>query len=149
MPRHHVQINDHIAASPEAVFDFLVDHESFGRIWPGKTKRVKVSADAEHPNGVGSTREIKVGPIPGLMIFREAITVYQRPNRIEYAIVGFAAIKNHLGTIQLSASADGGTDIDYHIEFDGRLPGIGSILVKDLPRQWAEGIVAVKAELES
>lgn len=149
MPKHHIQIDDVIDAPLAAVFDFLVDHESFGRIWQGNTRRIKVSNDPDHPNGLGSERQIRIGPIPGLMIFREAITVYDRPNRIEYAIVGMAPIHNHLGVIKLQENEQGDTVIDYHIAFDCRIPGLGRQLVKDLPAQWRKGIVAVKAELSA
>ena len=133
-----------INASPEAVFDFFCDHESFGRIWPGQTRRIKESQEPGHPNGVGSVREIRVGPTR----FEETQTVYDRPNRIEYTVTRGSPIKNHLGQIQLSANPNGGTDIDYRITFEPKIPLTGKLIARSLENSWASGIKPIIRELE-
>ena len=137
-----------VAAPIEDVFNCLNDHEQFGQIWPGKTRRVKDSDNADNVNGVGSEREIKIGPIPGLMIFREQIITCDSPHLLEYTAVGKAPIKNHLGRIELTED-NGKTVINYTIELDSVIPFLTGKILADLETQWADGFPAVKARLEA
>ena len=144
MAQHTIEFRLTINAAPEKVFDFFADHESFGRIWPGKTRRIRESSEPGHPNGVGSVREIRVGPTR----FEETQTVYDRPNRIEYTVTRGSPIKNHLGQIQLSKNTDGGTDIDYRITFEPKIPLTGKLIARSLENGWAKGIKPIIDELE-
>ena len=137
-----------VNAPVNAVFDCLNDHEQFGRIWPGVTRRVKDSSDPNNVNGVGSEREIKIGPIPGLMIFREAIIRCEKPHLLEYTAIGKAPIKNHLGHIELKTE-QGQTLINYTIELDSVIPGLTGKILKDLKKQWQQGFPTLKSELEA
>ncbi len=145
MPSQLVKLNCHIKASPEEVFDFFCDHESFGRIWPGRTRRIKESSDPANPNGVGSIRQICLGP----MCFEETQITCDRPALIEYTVTRGSPIKNHLGRICLTAATDGGTDIDYRISFDPRIPLTGALIANSLTKDWSKGIVPIIQELES
>lgn len=147
MPKK-IRLSATVNAPIAAVFDCLNDHEQFGRIWPGQTRRVKDSEQPGNVNGVGSERQVKIGPIPGLMIFREEIVTCDKPHLLEYTVIGPAPIKNHFGRIKLRTE-NGQTVIDYTIELDSVIPGLTNKILKDLQRQWATGFVALQAELEA
>lgn len=136
-----------VSAPIAEVFDCLNDHEQFGEIWPGATRRVKDSSDSGNVNGVGSQREIKIGPIPGLMIFREEIIICEKPTLIEYTAVGKAPIKNHLGRIELSEEG-GKTAINYTIQLDSVIPFMTGKILSGLEKQWASGFPALRERLE-
>lgn len=144
MPRHRIQLHCRINAPVEKVFDFFCDHESFGRIWPGNTSRIRESSNPDNPNDVGSVRRICIGPI----CFEETHTVCDRPRRIEYTITRGSPIKNHLGRICFSAHGSG-TEIQYSIEFDARIPFTGGLIARNLEKDWARGITPVIRELEA
>ena len=91
MPRHKVVIEHRFQADPATVFAFFADHEQFGRLWPGTTRRIATGQN--DPNGVGSVREIRVGPVR----FEETVVTFQRPHLIEYTVTRGSPIKNHHG----------------------------------------------------
>lgn len=142
MPQQCVRLSAQIDASPETVFDFFCDHESFGKIWTGNFKRIKDSDDPGNPNGVGSVRLISNGPLN----FEETQTRCERPEVIEYQVTRGSPIKNHLGRIQLIAE-NGGTRIDYSIEFDPKIPGTGCLIAWTIRRDWNKGIGPVAAQI--
>jgi carbon monoxide dehydrogenase subunit G len=147
MPKK-IHLTATVAAPIADVFDCLNDHQQFGEIWPGTARRVKDSTDSGNANGVGSEREIKFGPIPGLMIFREQIITCDKPTLLEYTAVGFAPIKNHLGRIEFTEEG-GQTLINYSIELDSVIPCMTGKILKDLEKQWASGFGVLKDRLES
>lgn len=145
MPSQEVKLSCRIQASPEKVYDFFCDHESFGRIWPGRTTRIKDSELPDNPNGVGSVRQICLGP----MCFEETHMTCDRPRLIEYTVTRGSPIRNHWGRIQFTAAADGGTDINYSIVFDPRIPLTGALIAGNLRKDWAKGIQPIIEELEA
>ena len=144
MPSQKIRLQCHIKAPVEKVYDFFCDHESFARIWPGKTERIKVSDNPEYPNDVGSIRRITVGPVS----FEETNITVERPSLIEYTITKGGPIKNHLGRIQFSGDSSE-THIDYSIEFDAKIPLTGGLIASSLEKDWAKGIPPIIAELEA
>src|SRR6185503_4740817 len=117
MPQQTVRFEQFFAAPRERVFAWFADHEKFGRIWPGSTRRVQDSADGANVNGLGSVREIRTAG----QVFEETITAFEPPARIEYKVTKGSPIKNHRGEIRFTA-VDGGTRLDYTIEFDPKIP---------------------------
>jgi len=135
MPQQTVRFEQFFAAPREKVFAWFADHEKFGRIWPGRTRRVHASADASEPNGLGSIREIRSGG----MAFEETITVFEPPAHIEYHISKGGPIKNHRGVLRFAA-VEGGTKLDYTIEFDPKLPLTGGLIASVLCTSWQRGV---------
>src|SRR3546814_6088125 len=103
MPKHEVRLHEQINAPIERVFDFLSDHHHFVSLFGARCTVVGEGNDTSQPNGVGSVRRVGPGPLS----FDEQIVVFERPSRIDYAIVRGGPLKNHLGTIHLSPSGDG------------------------------------------
>ncbi|MDX1495946.1 MAG: SRPBCC family protein [Salinisphaeraceae bacterium] len=144
MPKQLVKLDAVIHADRNKVYDFLCDHESFGRIWPGKTTRIRDGDEPGLPNGIGSIRRIEVGPIS----FEETHIQCQRPELIQYRITRGSPIKNHLGTIKL-IDEEGSTRIDYEIEFEAKIPCTGGLIARSLKRDWEKGIKPIIQELET
>lgn len=124
------------ALDRDAVFAFFADHERFGTLFapsfaakPGALiKRTGTATVGQDPNGVGSVRSAKLGPFT---LLEEVIVTFEPGVCIEYTATR-GPIRNHLGRIEFSDNADGGTHIDYRIWFDTVLPGLGKLLALQL-----------------
>lgn len=145
MPSQSVNFQQLFSASPEKVFDFFADHEKFGRIWGGQFRRIKAGDDPGEPNGVGSVREIRA---PAGAPFEETIVVFERPRRIEYVVSRGSPIKNHRGVI-LFQPASGGTQLDYTISFDPRVPLTGGLIAQILKLSWRRGAKRAAADIHA
>lgn len=148
--RLHFQ--EDVAAPRAEVFAFFADHERFGTVFappfaaePGRLIRRTRAADGEDPNGLGSVRAATLGP---LTLIEEVIVAYQPDALIEYAATR-GPIRNHLGRIEFSDGADGSTHIDYRIWLDGKLPGLGALIARQLRSAWRGGWRRAAKELES
>ncbi|MGH8446772.1 MAG: SRPBCC family protein [Solimonas sp.] len=143
MPQHEVRFHEQVQAPVDQVFEFLSQHRNFAALFGGSCTVVKAGNDAAEPNGVGSVRRIGPGPLS----FDEQIVVFERPHRIDYTIVRGGPLKNHLGTIVLKSTGSG-TEIDYTIRFDGKLPGVGALAARALAFGWKLGARKALAKLE-
>lgn len=115
-----VRFQTTVKAPRERVFAFLADHQKFARLFGSTCTRIK---DGQGDvNGLGSVRRLGPGPLS----FDETIVTFEPHRRIEYSVTRGSPIKNHLGTVDLSDAAGGGTAIDYVIRFDGKIPGTGA-----------------------
>lgn len=142
MPSQNFLLTCRIAAPPEQVFDFFADHESFGRIWSGRTLRIRKGRDA--PNGLGSTRRVTVGPLS----FEETTITYERPRLLEYTATRGSPVRNHLGHIEVHPDGDG-SRIHYTIGFDPLVPFTGGIMARLIRRDWGRNIGPLTKEIES
>ncbi|HWV27737.1 MAG TPA: SRPBCC family protein, partial [Aeromicrobium sp.] len=88
-------------------------------------------------NGVGSTRALKIGPLPS---FWETTTVADRPTVIEYKITKGSPLKGHWGRQELTPTEDGGTRLDYTIGFNSKIPGVAGLIGKQLSAAIAKGL---------
>lgn len=142
-----VHLSAHYAADPQKVFEFFLDHEQFGRIWPGEIKRIK-DAESGNPNGVGSVRSINVGL--STILERQMLAqppVENEPAVIEYKVIKGGAITYHLGHIEFHPAADGGTDIRYQIDMRMAIPGLAWVVLRSIKQQWLQGSQAIAADL--
>jgi len=135
MPQQTVRFEQFFTAPREKVFAWFADHEKFGKVWPGRTRRLHASADASEPNGLGSVREIKGGG----STFEETITAFDPPALIEYQVTRGGPIKNHIGRMRFTES-EGGTTLDYTIEFDPKVPFTGGLIASVLCAAWQRGV---------
>jgi uncharacterized protein YndB with AHSA1/START domain len=142
MAQQTVRFEQFFAAPRERVFAWFADHEKFGMIWPGRTRRIQASADAANANGLGSVREIRSAGLA----FEETITAFEPPGRIEYRITRGSPLKNHLGRL-LFADEAGGTKLNYTIEFDPKIPLTGGIIASVLCTSWHRGIARAVEDL--
>ncbi len=126
----------HFFAAPRAtVFRYFADHEQFGRLWRPARCRVLQLAPGSEPRGVGSVREIGVGPIR----FDETITAFELDRVIEYRVTRGGPFRNHVGRMRFD-DQPGGTQLDYRIEFDSRWPLLGNAVAAMMHQAWLRGV---------
>jgi uncharacterized protein YndB with AHSA1/START domain len=112
-----------IAAPPETVFDVLTDHERYAAITPMRKSVLERQGDPA-PNGVGAVRVLSsVGPP-----LREEVIAFQSPSRFSYKLLSGAPVRDHVGTVELSAEA-GGTKMVYAVRTVPTLPVVGGAVV--------------------
>jgi uncharacterized protein YndB with AHSA1/START domain len=130
-----VHVTHTFRSDPAAVFAALSEHENLG---PALGARVRRVCDGESSrNGPGSTRELKIGPLPA---FEETVTAAEPNSLIEYRISKGTPLKGHWGVQRLTQTAEGGTELDYRIGFDAPVPGMAGLVGKVIQRQLARGI---------
>lgn len=130
-----VHVTHTFASEPAVVFEKLSEHENLGPVFGAKISRVR-DGDTSR-NGVGSTRRLKIGPLPA---FEETTTVSEPDTLIEYKISKGGPLRGHWGVQRLSPTADGGTLLDYTIGFDAPVPGMAALVGKILTASIAKGL---------
>lgn len=139
MRAHWVHIERDLDAPPEAVFDHLAEHENLAALFGVQVKRIKDGDDGSR-NGVGSARELKIGPLPA---FEETTTRYERPELIEYKITRGGMLKDHVGIMKFSPTPSGGTRLDYRIRVITKVPGLSPVVAKKLTTDIGKGLAGV------
>ena len=129
-----ITINQAFNAPLKDVFAALSDHETFGRLCGINMKRIVDGKDL--PNGLGSVREIKIGPLP---TFQETITEFAENKRIQYKITQGSPIKNHVGELNFSEQ-NGKTNLHYTIELESKIPLTTGIIKTALSRGISGGL---------
>ncbi|TSH77144.1 SRPBCC family protein [Acinetobacter sp. RF15A] len=125
-----IQVKKEFPASVAQVFDLLSKHATYNIAFaPLQVKRIKDSADAERPDGVGSVRSMGIGPIKPL---KEQITLLEENQRIEYKIVKNPLIKHHLGIIEFEEKEADKTLVTYTIELQTRVPLTSKLILAQL-----------------
>lgn len=130
------------AQPPEQVFAFFTEHENLVNLFDAKITRLKDGSDG-HRNGVGSARELKVGPLPP---FEETVTEFTPNEFVAYEITKGSPLKDHHGEMRFT-SEGGGTHVHYEISFSGKLPGIGAIVARGLRRQVSTGLASASSKI--
>jgi len=128
-----VHVTHTFRSDPATVFEALSEHENLGPALGAKITRVRDGETSR--NGVGSTRRLKIGPLPA---FEETVTVAEPNSLIEYQISQGTPLKGHWGVQRLTPTADGGTELDYRIGFD--LPLLAGVVGRVIQLQLSRGI---------
>ena len=130
-----VHVTHTYRSDPATVFEALSEHENLSPVIGGKVTRVRDGNTSR--NGVGSTRRLKIGLLPA---FEETVTVAEPHSLIEYAISKGTPMKGHWGVQRLTATTDGGTELDYRIGFDAAVPGMAAVVGKVIQAQLTRGL---------
>jgi uncharacterized protein YndB with AHSA1/START domain len=122
-----------IKAPIEKVFDLLSDHANY-KDFPGVKDSELVKKGKPHKNGVGAVREIDAGTA----WFREEITAYERPVRLDYLITKSRPPMEHKGgSVRLEATAEG-TEVTWSSTLRIRIPLIGGLVTRLVAPQLAK-----------
>lgn len=122
-----------IKAPIEKVFDLLSDHANY-KDFPGVRDSELVKKGKPHKNGVGAVREIDAGTA----WFREEITAYERPVRMDYLITKSRPPMEHKGgSVRLEATAEG-TEVTWSSTLRIRIPLIGGLVTRLVAPQLAK-----------
>jgi hypothetical protein len=111
------------------LFAYLSEQENLEPLFGAKIKRLTDGTDGRR-NGVGASRELRVGPLPG---FVETNTEVVENELIRYRITKGGVLRDHEGVMRFSSNGSG-SHLDYTIDFDGKLPGIGPVVQKMLTK---------------
>ena len=131
-----VNVTHTYTSDPKTVFEALSEHENLGPVFGAKITRT--SDGDSHRNGVGSSRKLKIGPMPPIT---ETVVVWEPNTHIEYQITkGGFPLKDHYGVQRLSPTDDGGTKIDYTIAFNTAIPGMAGLVAKQLTGALSKGL---------
>src|SRR3954447_4424759 len=113
----------------EELFAHLSEQENLESLFGARITRLSDGTDGTR-NGAGASRELKVGPLPG---FVETNTEVVPNELVRYRITKGGVLKDHEGVMRFSSRGTG-SHLDYTIDFDGKLPGIGPVVQKMLTR---------------
>jgi uncharacterized protein YndB with AHSA1/START domain len=132
-------IEREIAAPRETVFELLVDHRGYAEITPVRKAVLEREGDPA-PNGVGAIRKLSaVGPP-----LREEILTYEPPIRFSYKLLSGLPVRDHVGTVELTAAGDG-TEITYAVRTMPTVPVLGAVVVAAVKlgvKQLVDGVAA-------
>ncbi len=107
-----------VQAPIEVVFDVLTDHRAYADFTPlRKVELVQPGVPA--PNGVGAIRALHaVGPP-----IKEQVTEYEPPTRFVYKMIAGAPVRDHVGTVELSAEGTS-TRMLYRVDTFPKVPAM-------------------------
>ena len=135
-----MHIEHDFAKPPERIFAHLAEHENLAEVFGAKITRL---CDGEgERNGVGSQRQLQIGPLPP---FEETVTEFVVPQRIVYRITKGSPLRGHVGTMTFAATP-GGTHFVYDIRIASPIPGVAPIVHASLTRSIARSLPGVERE---
>jgi uncharacterized protein YndB with AHSA1/START domain len=138
MRAHNLHVTQDFTKPVEPVFEYLSEHEHLADLFGARVTRLN---DGEgHRNGVGSRRELKVGPLPP---FEETVTEFVPNERIEYKITKGTPLKGHVGVMTFTSLPGGGSHLDYKIRLASPIPGAAAIVKKTLIRSMTANLPKV------
>lgn len=112
-----------IAAPPQTVFDVLTDHQRYAKITPLLGSKLEREGEPA-PNGVGAIRVLSALGPP----LREEVIAFQAPSRFSYKLLSGAPVRDHVGTVELSAEGEG-TKMVYALRTTPTVPLAGAAVV--------------------
>jgi uncharacterized protein YndB with AHSA1/START domain len=136
-----VHIEHDFAKPPERIFAHLAEHENLADVFGAKITRLR-DGDGGERNGVGSVRQLQIGPMPP---FEETVTEFVAPQRIVYRITRGGPLRGHVG-IMTFASTAGGTRFVYDIRIASPIPGLAPIVRASLTRSIERSLAAVERD---
>jgi uncharacterized protein YndB with AHSA1/START domain len=122
----------------DRVFAYLAEHEHLEPLFGAKITRMRDGTDGER-NGVGSVRQLKVGPLPA---FEETIVEVIPNQLIRYRITKGSPLRNHEGTMRFSSTGNG-SHLHYEIAFGAAVPGLDRLIAAGLKRNISAGLKKV------
>jgi uncharacterized protein YndB with AHSA1/START domain len=140
-PMQRLIFDQGFALPPEQVFNYLAEHVNLGDLFGAKVTHIKDGTDG-HRSGVGSVRELKVGPTPP---FQETITEFISNELIAYKITKGTPLKDHHGEMRFTPDGTG-THLHYEISFGGKIPGIAFIVAQGLKKNIPKGLAKVETD---
>ncbi len=147
MRRREIGARVHTTAPPEVVFALVADGASYPRWSPIESFELEREGDPP-PEGVGAIRVFRQGRITGRDLIVEIV-----PNRrFVYTALSGLPTRDYRGEVDLTPTADGGTDIHWHSSFFPKFPGTGFLMARGLGRfvaQCANGLAAAATSASS
>jgi uncharacterized protein YndB with AHSA1/START domain len=136
-----VHIEHDFAKPSERIFAHLAEHENLAEVFGAKVTRLRDGDDGER-NGVGSVRQLQIGPLPP---FEETVTEFVAPQRIVYRITKGGPLRGHVGVMTFAATP-AGTRFVYDIRIASPIPGLAPIVRASLTRSIERSLAAVERD---
>jgi uncharacterized protein YndB with AHSA1/START domain len=140
MRARHVHIEHDFAKPPERIFAHLAEHENLAEVFGAKIKRLR-DGETER-NGVGSVRQLQIGPLPP---FEETVEEFVVPRRIVYRITKGSPLRGHVGVMTFAPTPSGGTRFVYDIRIASPIPGLAPLVTASLTRSICKSLASVEA----
>ncbi len=140
MRAHHVHIEHDFAKAPERIFAHLAEHENLAEVFGAKVSRLH-DGESER-NGVGSVRQLRIGPLPP---FEETVDEFVVPQRIVYRITKGSPLRGHVGVMTFAPTPAGGTRFVYDIRIASPIPGLAPLVTASLTRSISKSLASVEA----
>jgi hypothetical protein len=135
----HIDLVHESALPVDRLYAHLSEHEELGPLFGARVRRVR-DGDSER-NGVGSVRELRVGPLPS---FQETVTAAVPGELIEYRITrGGFPISGHSARLTFSP-AGAGSRLRYEIALGSPVPGLDRVVVALLTRNLRRGLAQLE-----
>jgi uncharacterized protein YndB with AHSA1/START domain len=134
----HVHVEHHFAKPPERVFAYLAEHENLADVFGAKVTRLR-DGDGGERNGVGSSRQLKIGSLAPL---EETVTEFVPAERIVYRITKGSPLRGHVGVMTFAPIADG-TRFVYGIRVSSPIPGLARIVQAALTRSITRSLATI------
>ena len=147
MAKQRVENTQTYQANIATVFNWFAVHKNLDEVFQGNKHKLVKAAAGDNPYAAGSVRSITIAGLP-LPAFEETVTVFEAPHRYEYTIIKGSPLKNHYGVMEFTEAA-GATTLHYVIEFEGRVPGPGSLIAKSVNKQVQAGLLNAKTLIEA
>jgi uncharacterized protein YndB with AHSA1/START domain len=139
MRAYWVHVEHDFAKPPELIFAHLAEHENLAEVFGARVKRLRDGEGGER-NGVGSVRQLRIGPLPP---FEETVTEFVPGERIVYRITRGGLLRGHIGTMTFIPK-DGGTRFIYDIRIASAIPGLAPVVRGQLTRTILKSMGAVE-----
>ena len=133
-----VVIDQNFTKPLDRVFAYLAEHEHLEQLFGAKVTRLRDGTDGQR-NGVGSVRQLKIGPMPP---FEETVTEFVPNERIRYRITKGSPLRDHEGVMTFSSNG-GGAHLHYEISFGAAVPGLDKLVAAGLKRNISKGLTQV------
>jgi uncharacterized protein YndB with AHSA1/START domain len=128
MRRRHIEVTQHSAAPPAAVFALLVDGETWPRWSPIEAFELERAGDPP-PEGAGAIRVFRRGRTTG----RDEIVEVVPDRRLIYRSLSGLPVRDYRAHVDLEPDGDG-TAIRWGASFAPKVPGAGWLLERGLRR---------------
>jgi len=141
MRARHVHVEHDFAKPPQRIFAHLAEHENLADVFGAKVTRLR-DGDGER-NGVGSARQLQIGPLPA---FEETVEEFVPAQRIVYRITKGSPLRGHVGVMTFAPTPSGGTRFVYDIRIASPIPGIAPIVHASLTRSIARSLPGIERD---
>jgi uncharacterized protein YndB with AHSA1/START domain len=133
-----VRVEKTIEAPIDEVFGVLTDHANYKQFRGIRDSELLREGDPP-PNGVGALRRVDIGPLR----FREEITHYESPARMDYLIRKINAPLEHQGGSIRLEPRNGVTHVTWTSTFGVRGRVLGALVTRVTAAQIRRGFVRV------
>ena len=122
MKRQLINVSAHSNAAIDQVWALLADISTWTD-WGRWNEAGIEKPGTGDPEGVGAIRRLRYGR---RTVNRELVVTMEPPRQLSYELLSGLPIRDYHADVTLTAAPDGGTDITWRSQFEGRRPGQGA-----------------------